>query len=135
MEDSNHETIKILLTGATGYVGGRLLPLLERSGNDIRCMSRRPESLDDVVAPDTQTVYGDALDAPSVNSALEGIHTAYYLVHSMGSDGNFEKTDRRAAELFAEACSAQDVKRIIYLGGLGNPDHKLSKHLLSRQEM
>jgi len=133
--DSNHEKIKILLTGATGYVGGRLLPLLEQSGSDIRCMSRRPESLRDVVAANTETVFGDALDAPSINSALDGVHTAYYLVHSMGSDADFEETDRLAAELFAEACTAQEVKRIIYLGGLGNPDHKLSKHLRSRQEI
>ena len=135
MQDSNHETIKILLTGATGYVGGRLLPLLEQSENAIRCMSRRPESLEGVVAANTETVYGDALDAPSLNSVLNGVHTAYYLVHSMGSESDFEETDRRAAELFAAACTAQNVKRIIYLGGLGNPDHKLSKHLRSRQEI
>ena len=135
MQEPHHEPIRILLTGATGYVGGRLLPLLEESGNDIRCMSRRPESLRDVVAPNTETVYGDALDAPSLNKALKGVHTAYYLVHSMGSESDFEETDRVAAELFAEACTAQDVKRIIYLGGLGNPDSNLSKHLRSRQEI
>ncbi len=135
MLGSERGKIKILLTGATGYVGGRLLPLLEESGNDIRCMSRRPESLSHAVAEGTEAVYGDALDAASLNSALAGVHTAYYLVHSMGSDADFEETDRVAAELFAEACTAQKVKRIIYLGGLGNPDHKLSKHLRSRQEI
>ncbi len=135
MQDSPNPTYKILLTGATGYVGGRLLPLLEQSGHAIRCMSRRPESLQEIVGEKTRCVFGDALDPESLNKALEGIHTAYYLVHSMGADVDFEETDRIAAENFAAACSAQQVQRIIYLGGLGNPDHKLSKHLRSRQEI
>ncbi len=135
MQDSSQEKIKILLTGATGYVGGRLLPLLEESGHSLRCMSRRPQSLAGLVAADTETVYGDVLDSESTHRALQGVHTAYYLVHSMGSEEDFEETDRLAAQLFADACTAQNVKRIIYLGGLGNPDHNLSKHLRSRQEI
>ena len=129
--DSN----KILLTGATGYVGGRLLPLLESSSHSIRCMSRHPESLKGVAAKTTEVVYGDVLEPESLSIALEGIHTAYYFVHSMGAPGDFEEVDRIAATNFANACSQQGVARIIYLGGLGNPDQELSKHLRSRQEI
>jgi tryptophan-rich sensory protein/uncharacterized protein YbjT (DUF2867 family) len=135
LPDSNQEKLKILLTGATGYVGGRLLPLLEESGHEVCCMSRHPENLRSTVGPETRVVFGDALDGDSLLAALEGIHTAYYFVHSMGSESDFEKTDRKAAELFAQACSERGVKRIVYLGGLGNPDHDLSKHLRSRQEI
>ena len=135
MVDEDLSQVKILLTGATGYVGGRLLPMLEESAHTVRCMSRSPASLAGKVADDTEVVHGDAFDLDSLNKALEGVHTAYYLVHSMGSDADFEKADRKAAEYFAAACSKQGVKRIIYLGGLGNPDHKLSKHLRSRQEI
>ena len=78
---------------------------------------------------------GDVLDEQSLDRALDGIETAYYLIHSMGDCEDFEKKDRRAAENFAQACTRQKVKRIIYLGGLGNPDHQLSKHLRSRQEI
>ncbi len=127
--------MKVLLTGASGYVGGRLLPLLENTGLEIRCLSRRPESLQSAASPGTQVVRGDVLDGASLDKALQGIHTAYYLVHSMGADADFETMDRQAAQNFADACTRQHVKRIIYLGGLGNPDHKLSKHLRSRQEI
>lgn len=126
---------RILLTGATGYVGGRLLPLLQEQGTFLRCMTRRPASLQDSVTLTTEVVAGDVLDETSLDAALAGIETAYYLIHSMGADDDFEKTDRRAAENFANACSRHNVKRIVYLGGLGNPDHNLSKHLRSRQEI
>lgn len=125
----------ILLTGATGYVGGRLLHLLERRGLPVRCLSRRPESLVDGCGELTEVVAGDVLEPSSLDSALKGIETAYYLVHSMGASDDFEETDRRAAENFANACTRQGVKQIVYLGGLGNPDHNLSKHLRSRQEI
>ncbi len=126
---------KVLLTGATGYVGGRLLPILENCGYSIRCISRRPERVQSEVGPKTEVVRGDVLDDESLTKALEGIHTAYYFVHSMGSGSDFEELDRKAAKLFADACTKQGVKRVIYLGGLGNPDHHLSKHLRSRQEI
>ncbi len=125
----------ILLTGATGYVGGRLLHRLEASGHPVRCLTRNPAGLAGIVGKATQIVAGDVLDEDSLSSAFEGVETAYYLVHSMGSSDDFEQSDRRAAENFAKACSRHSVKRIIYLGGLGNPDHKLSKHLRSRQEI
>src|ERR1700736_4896279 len=92
----------ILLTGASGYVGGRLLRRLEETGWPVRCLSRRPEVLTARVAPGTEVVRGDVLDRDSLDGALEGVHTAYYLVHSMGGDGDFEELDRRGALNFAE---------------------------------
>jgi uncharacterized protein YbjT (DUF2867 family) len=108
--------------------------LLEQ-GHLVRCLTRRPPSPEVTVDSDAEWFVGNVLDESSMESALAGIDTAYYLIHSMGDNDDFEKTDRRAAENFARACTRQKVKRIIYLGGLGNPDHKLSKHLRSRQEI
>lgn len=125
---------RILLTGATGYIGGRLLSLLEQQGYCVRCLTRNPRALSGRVRGTTEVVAGDVLDQTSLSKALVGIDTAFYLVHSMGADRDFEEQDRIAAENFAQAATAAKVRRIIYLGGLGNPDHKLSKHLRSRQE-
>ncbi len=124
----------VLLTGASGYVGGRLLTLLEQRGYCVRCLSRRPEELVPKVARTTEVVKGDAMDIQSLKMALTGIDTAYYLIHSMGADRDFEEMDRTAAANFAQAAKFNGVRRIIYLGGLGNRDEKLSKHLRSRQE-
>jgi uncharacterized protein YbjT (DUF2867 family) len=124
----------ILLTGATGYVGGRLLPLLEQRGDRVRCLTRRPEALLGRVEGTTEVVAGDVLDRASLTAALAGVDTAFYFVHSMGAYRDFEEEDRIAAENFARAAASAGVRRIIYLGGLGNPDQKLSKHLRSRQE-
>jgi len=124
----------ILLTGATGYVGGRLLSLLEKRGHRVRCLTRRPEALAGRVAPETQVVQGDVLDYDSLQKALRGVDTAYYFVHSMGANRDFEQEDREAAANFARAASQNGVRRIVYLGGLGRNDEELSKHLRSRQE-
>ncbi len=124
----------ILLTGATGYVGGRLKRILEERGYELRCMSRRPESLEGRLAPSSKVVYGDVLDRDSLLSALEGVETAFYLIHSMGSGGEFEEQDRIAATNFRKAAELAGVRRIIYLGGLGDPEEDLSRHLRSRQE-
>lgn len=124
----------ILLTGATGYVGGRLLKFLEAAGFQLRCLARRPDFLAPRVGPNTTIIKGDVLDAGSLPAALAGVDTAYYLVHSMGSSGTFEEEDRRAARNFAEAARHAGVRRIIYLGGLGK-DVALSPHLGSRQEV
>ncbi len=124
----------ILLTGATGYVGGRLLPLLEQRGYRVRCLTRRPDALQGVVGANTQVVRGDVLDAESLIAAMDGIDAAFYLVHSMGSTADFAQQDRQAARSFAEAAARAGVGRIIYLGGLGTRDRGLSKHLRSRQE-
>ena len=124
----------ILLTGATGYVGGRLLSLLQQQGLPVRCVTRRPDALRDRVTPTTEVVQGDVFDPPSLQAAFEGVESAYYFVHSMGDQRDFESQDRIAAENFAQAATRAGVRRLIYLGGLGNPDEKLSKHLRSRQE-
>ncbi|MBV9000660.1 MAG: DUF2867 domain-containing protein [Solirubrobacterales bacterium] len=125
----------VLLTGATGYVGGRLLHHLEADPRvRVRCLTRRPESLADRIAPDTEVVVGDALDLGSVARAVQGVHTVYYLIHSMGASDDFEALDRAAAMTFAAAARAAGVRRIIYLGGLGHGIN-LSSHLASRQEV
>ena len=134
MRDGTRRCQLVLLTGATGYVGGRLLSRLEQRGVRVRCLTRRPEALRGRVGSTTEIVAGDVLDPASLAAALQGVDTAYYFVHSMGADRDFEEEDRRAATNFAQAARAAGVRRIIYLGGLGNPDEKLSKHLRSRQE-
>ncbi len=124
----------ILLTGATGYVGGRLLSLLQQRGLHVRCVTRRPEALGDRINATTEVVQGDVFDPQSLQPAFEGVETAFYFVHSMGDNGDFESQDRIAAENFSKAATQAGVCRLVYLGGLGNPDEKLSKHLRSRQE-
>lgn len=123
-----------LLTGATGYVGGRLLEELESSGVPVRCMARRPENLASRVADTTEVVRGDVFDRDSLARAMSGVSTAYYLVHSMSDEGNFEVLERKAARLFGETARAAGVQRIIYLGGLGSGED-LSSHLETRQEV
>jgi uncharacterized protein YbjT (DUF2867 family) len=123
----------VLLTGATGYVGGRLLEALEARGETVRCMARRPMYLRPRVGRGTTVVAGDVLEPQSLEPACAGVHTAYYLVHSMGAGGEFSEQDRIAAENFGRAAAAAKVRRIIYLGGLGH-GNELSTHLASRQE-
>ena len=125
----------ILLTGATGYIGGRLLPLLTSAGWRVRCVARRPENLLPRVPAGVEVKRGDLLDADSLHSALAGVEAAFYLVHSMGATGNFEEQDRQAAENFGAAARIAGVKRIIYLGGLAEEDQNLSAHLRSRHEV
>ncbi|HET7354806.1 MAG TPA: SDR family oxidoreductase [Gaiellaceae bacterium] len=122
----------VLVTGATGYVGGRLLNALLERPVDVRCLARRPKAI--AARDGLEVVAGDALDPEAVLRALEGVDTAYYLIHAMGSAGGFERLDRDAATIFAEAAREAGVRRIVYLGGLGDgPD--LSAHLASRQEV
>lgn len=125
----------VLLTGATGYVGGRLLKAMERDGWRVRCLARRPEFLQAKVGATTQVVAGDLLEPRGLVQALHGVHTAYYLVHSMGSTGAFEAEDRSAAGHFGDAARLAGVQRIIYLGGLCGEEAGLSRHLRSRREV
>jgi len=125
----------ILLTGATGYVGGQLLEALVAAGHRVRCLVRRPEALRIPGTAGVEVVAGDVLAPASLRAAMPEVHTAYYLVHSMGSAGYFEEEDRRAARNFAEAARDLGVSRIVYLGGLGESSPTLSAHLRSRHEV
>ena len=127
--------MKILLTGATGYVGGRLLHALETKRYDVRCMARNPEFLAGRLGAGTEVVAGNALRYETLPPVLKGVDVAYYLIHSMGSAGDFEEDDRLAAANFGRACSEAGVKKIVYLGGLGEDNRKLSLHLRSRHEV
>jgi uncharacterized protein YbjT (DUF2867 family) len=126
--------LSILLTGATGYIGGLLLPLLESRGHRVRCLARRPDRLRQRADPATEIVEGDVRDPASLALAMAGVDVAIYLVHSMGSAGSFEDADREAAGRFGAAAAAAGVRRIVYLGGLGDGRDDLSPHLRSRRE-
>ena len=126
----------VLLTGATGYVGGRLMKRLEDLPVRLRCLARTPGKLRDRVAAATEVVAGDVTDRKSLEQALAGVETAYYLVHSLTGSRDFEREDRDAALNFAAAATAAGVRRIVYLGGLGDDaDPRLSPHLRSRHEV
>lgn len=123
----------ILVTGATGFVGGRLLRRLEDDGRRARCLVRDPRRQPVVRAP-TEVVLGDCLDEAALDRALAGVHTAYYLVHSMAAHKDFAAVDHRAAGLFGRAAAGAGVRRIVYLGGLMDDTRSLSPHLESRAE-
>lgn len=126
----------ILVTGVTGYVGGRLVPRLLAAGYQVRVMVRgsaervngRPW------CKQVEIAVGDVLDPSSLAKAMDDIDAAYYLIHSMSGNEEFTQRDIRAARNFAAAAAAAGVKNIIYLGGLGDPESNLSDHLRSRQE-
>lgn len=124
----------ILLTGASGYVGGRLLRELEKGPYRIRCMARRPEYLESWIRASTEVVQGDVFDTSSLAGAMEGVDTAFYMVHSLAGTGSFQENDRIAADNFGSAAKQAGVRKIIYLGGLGR-EPGLSDHLASRQEV
>ena len=109
--------MRVLVTGATGYIGGRLAPRLVAAGHSVRCLTRSPRSLAGVPwAAQVQVVEADALRPETLPAAFDGVQVAYYLVHSLGGR-DFEAADRRAAEHFARAARAAGVRRIVYLGG------------------
>ena len=126
----------IVLTGATGYVGGQLLPRLLEAGHEVRCVVRDPER---AALPDgARVIEGDVLDGDGLDEAAAGADTAYYLVHSMGgadAGEDFAARDRRAAHTFGDAMARAGVARTIYLGGLEGADDDGSEHLRSRLEV
>ncbi|MCP4548201.1 MAG: SDR family oxidoreductase [bacterium] len=126
----------VLVAGATGYIGGRLLPALVMRGYRVRAMVRAGSLSPGSLSSEVEVVVADALDAEQVYEALEGVHTAYYLIHSMlyGLD-KFENVDIQAAINFRRAAEARGVKRIIYLGGLGDIRTSLPSHLCSRRQV
>jgi uncharacterized protein YbjT (DUF2867 family) len=126
---------RILLTGATGYVGGRLLSRLAEDGYRIRCLVRQPDFLRQRLPAGADVVAGNALDRESLMQAMRGMDVAYYLIHSMASGDKFADLDRKAAENFAAAAEKSGLKRIIYLGGLAAENEKLADHMRSRQEV
>ncbi|MDT0267214.1 SDR family oxidoreductase [Streptomyces sp. DSM 44915] len=131
--------LRTLVTGATGYLGGRLVPELLAAGHTVRCLARRPAKLADRPWIDrVSVVRGDLTDADSLTGALRDIDVAYYLVHALGGGADFAETDRRAARTFGERARAAGVRRIVYLGALippGVPEERLSPHLRSRAEV
>ncbi|MGM1059758.1 SDR family oxidoreductase [Saccharothrix sp. Mg75] len=127
--------MRCLVTGATGYLGGRLVPRLLAEGYDVRCLVRSPEKLRDVPWADrVEVVKGDVLDPASLDDAMRDVDVVHYLVHSL-SVADFADADRRAAENTARAAEDAGVQRIVYLGGLHPPGVALSPHLSSRKEV
>ena len=129
--------MKVLVTGATGYIGGRLVPRLLEHGFEVRCMTRDPAQLSlDPWRDRVEVVAADALDPTTLDGALADCDTAFYLIHSMGKvEGEFSELDRQAALNFATAADAAGLGRIVYLGGLGSDTDTLSAHLSSRKEV
>jgi uncharacterized protein YbjT (DUF2867 family) len=120
-----------LVAGATGYIGGLLARALRSDGTPVRCLVRDPARAGALERIGCEVVRGDVLDASTLPPALEGIESAYYLVHSMGrgSSGDFAERDAQAADNFGTAAAEAGIERLIYLGGLGDPG---SEHLRSR---
>jgi len=127
--------MRVLVTGATGFVGGRLVPALLGAGHEVTVLVRDAERYrDGHPTEDVRIVEGDLLDPGSFEDALD-VAAAYYLVHSMRSGADFAERDRRAARNFARAASEAEVTRVVYLGGLGEERDELSSHLRSRREV
>jgi uncharacterized protein YbjT (DUF2867 family) len=121
---------EVLVTGASGFIGSHLCQALEQAGHQVRAMTRHPGSYTGAGEP----IAGDVRDPASLRAPLAGVRVAYYLVHSLDSAG-FEKVDAQAARCFGAAAAEAGVQRIIYLGGLGADDERLSAHLRSRREV
>jgi uncharacterized protein YbjT (DUF2867 family) len=133
VENSNSHCI--LVTGATGYIGGRLIPRLLEMGYRVRCLVRDPARLQGRAwHSDVEIVPGDVLQPESLAQAMQGVQVAYYLIHSLGAGADFHQRDMTAATNFSTAASAAGVERIIYLGGLAEASPGLSEHLRSRQQ-
>ncbi|MFD0776133.1 NAD(P)H-binding protein, partial [Streptomonospora algeriensis] len=128
--------MRVLVTGATGYIGGRLVPELLDSGHTVRCMARSVDKLRDLPwRGEVEAVQGDVLDPDSLDDALEGIDVAYYLVHAMGGGTRFAERDARGARAFAAAAERAGLSRIVFLGGHSPEGERVSPHLASREEV
>lgn len=127
--------MRVLVTGATGYIGGRLVPRLREAGFGVRCYARAAERLRGRFDPAVEIVEGDIADGAALETALRGCDAAYYLVHSMATTSAYAQADREAARIFGQAARAAGVGVIIYLGGLGEEGDALSAHLRSRHEV
>lgn len=127
--------MRVLVTGATGYIGGRLVPRLCEAGHTVRCLARAPLRLQARFDERVEIVEGDVGDAAAVESALKDCHAAYYLVHSMASTRAFAQKDREGAAIFGSAARKAGVQLLVYLGGLGDESSALSPHLRSRHEV
>ncbi len=127
---------RVLVAGATGYVGGRLVPELLDRGVDVRCLARTPSKLDGQPWRDAiEVVRGDVTDTASLAAALDGVDAAYFLVHAMGSRGDFAANERAGAIAFRDAAAVAELQQLIYLGGLGDDSAALSHHLRSRHDV
>ena len=133
---------RVLVLGATGFIGGRLIPEFLKKNIKLRLLVRSPAKLSRAIHDNTaiEVYQGDLLTTQGLNAALEGIHSAYYLVHSMGGKSIFKNTefaekDKEAARNFITAAGGAGLKRVIYLGGLGEAEDRLSEHLKSRAEV
>ena len=125
----------ILVTGATGYVGGRLVPRLIEAGHRVRCLVRDPSRLQGRAwASQVEVVQGDVLDPDSLGGTMRDVDVVYYLIHSLGEGGGFQQLDVQAARNTSAAAKSAGVNRLIYLGGLGDSRADLSPHLRSRQQ-
>lgn len=126
---------RALVTGATGYIGASLVPVLLGRGWAVRVLTRRADGLNESWADRVEVVEGDATSADTLAEALDGATAAYYLLHSMAGGSDFADRDRELAEEFGRIAREHDVRRIIYLGGLHPADEELSPHLASRVEV
>ncbi|QVQ54262.1 SDR family oxidoreductase [Spiractinospora alimapuensis] len=137
MADPGTETRRlVLVTGATGYIGGRLVPELLDAGYQVRCMARSPEKLrDHPWRPQVEVARGDVVSGAGLKEALSGVRVAYYLVHSMGGGAGFGDRDLEGASAFARAAADAGIERIVYLGGLAPGRARLSAHMASRSEV
>ncbi len=122
--------MRVLVTGASGFIGSHLIPELIKAGHEVRAMTRHPDDY----SGEGEPVAGDVLDLDSLRAPLSGVDVAYYFVHSLQSD-DFEERDARAATDFGQAAAEAGVQRLVYLGGLGSDSEELSPHLRSRRKV